>query len=183
MRPRTLGFMLLSVLGAVALPVQADDDEDFAARLKPFDEVPSVSSVASGSFRAELNRSATALTYTLTYRNLEAAVQQAHIHFGDKDVNGGISIWLCSNLASPPTPPNTQPCPTTPEATITGTVGATETVGPTAQGIDAGQFAEIVRAIRNGVAYANVHSARFPGGEIRGQIEERRRGHHGNHDD
>ncbi len=173
MRPGTLGLTLLSVLGAVALPVQADDDEDFAARLKPFDEVPSVSSAANGSFRAELNSSATALTYTLTYRNLEGAVQQAHIHFGDKDVNGGISIWLCSNLPSPPTPPNTQACPLTAEATITGTVGATQTVGPTAQGIDAGEFAEIVRAIRKGLAYANVHSARFPGGEIRGQIERR----------
>jgi hypothetical protein len=181
MRSRTLGFTLLSVLGAVALPVQADDDEDFAARLKPFEEVPSVSSVASGSFRAELNSSATALTYTLTYRNLEGAVQQAHIHFGDKDVNGGISIWLCSNLASPPTPPNTQACPMTTEATITGTVGATQTVGPVPQGIDAGQFAEIVRAIREGLAYANVHSDRFPGGEIRGQIE-RRRGNR-DHDD
>jgi hypothetical protein len=174
MRPRMLGFTLLSALGAVALPVLADDDEDFAARLKPFEEVPSVSSGASGSFRAELNSSATALTYTLSYRDLEGAVQQAHIHFGDKDVNGGISIWLCSNLASPPTPPNTQACPT-PPATITGTVGAAETVGPGAQGIDVGQFAEIVRAIRKGLAYANVHTARFPGGEIRGQIE--RRGH------
>jgi len=33
-----------------------------------------------------------------------------------------------------------------------------------------GEFAEVLAAIRNGVAYANVHSAKFAGGEIRGQL-------------
>ena len=40
-------------------------------------------------------------------------------------------------------------------------------------------FAEVVAAIRNGVAYANVHSGKFAGGEIRGQL---RRGWGGGHD-
>jgi hypothetical protein len=39
-----------------------------------------------------------------------------------------------------------------------------------AQGIAAGEFAELVKAIRARRAYANVHSLKFPGGEIRGQI-------------
>ena len=48
-------------------------------------------------------------------------------------------------------------------------------------GIAPGEFAELVRAIRGGVTYANVHSAgtgvpaKFAGGEIHGQI--------GTHDD
>src|SRR6267143_1446342 len=39
-----------------------------------------------------------------------------------------------------------------------------------AQAIAPGEFAEVVRAIRNGAVYANVHSTLRPGGEIRGQL-------------
>jgi hypothetical protein len=38
------------------------------------------------------------------------------------------------------------------------------------QGVAPGDFDELVAAIRNGLAYANVHTAQSPGGEIRGQI-------------
>jgi hypothetical protein len=47
--------------------------------------------------------------------------------------------------------------------------------GAAAQGIAAGDFDELVRALRAGVTYANVHSQARPGGEIRGQLD--RRGH------
>jgi hypothetical protein len=43
-------------------------------------------------------------------------------------------------------------------------------VGPTGQGIAAGEFAELVRAIKAGRTYVNVHTTKYPGGEIRGQI-------------
>ena len=41
---------------------------------------------------------------------------------------------------------------------------------PASQGIEPGSFAELVRAMEVGATYANVHSMRWPGGEIRGQI-------------
>jgi hypothetical protein len=44
-------------------------------------------------------------------------------------------------------------------------------IGPTGQGIAAGQFEEFVEALRAGIAYANVHTTGFPGGEIRGQLK------------
>jgi len=115
---------------------------------------------------------------------LEAAVQQSHIHFGQPGVNGGISLFLCTNLGNGPA--GTQPCPASP-GTVTGVLSAAQLVGPNGQGIapaSAGvsptEFAEIVKAIRSGVTYANVHSEKFPGGEIRGQL---RRGGHGDRDD
>ena len=95
---------------------------------------------------------------------------QSHIHFGQPSVAGGISVWLCGN--PPLTPPaGTALCPNPGDgAEVTGTLTAANVVGPVGQGIAAGEFAELIRAIRKGDAYANVHSTKFPGGEIRGQI-------------
>jgi len=43
-------------------------------------------------------------------------------------------------------------------------------IGPTDKGIAAGEFAELIRAMRNGATYANVHSELYPSGEVRGNI-------------
>src|ERR671915_582433 len=50
-----------------------------------------------------------------------------------------------------------------------GVIAPADIIGPNDQGIEPGSFAEAVRAMRVGATYANVHSERFPGGEIRGQ--------------
>ena len=42
--------------------------------------------------------------------------------------------------------------------------------GAAGQGIAAGEFAKVLRAIRVGAAYANIHTQQRPGGEVRGQI-------------
>jgi hypothetical protein len=108
-----------------------------------------------------------AFTYTLTYSGLTGAVQQAHSHFAQKGVNGGIMVFYCTNLGNGPA--GTQACPAS--GTITGRVTAADIIGGAgAQGISPGEFAEVLRAIRAGSAYTNVHSNLFPGGEIRGQI-------------
>ena len=51
------------------------------------------------------------------------------------------------------------------------TFTAADVIGPADQGISAGEFDELVKAMRNGVTYANVHSSTFPMGEIRAQLE------------
>ncbi len=164
----------------LAAVVVADGFRNLRARLKGANEVPVVSTDATGNFKARINQDETQISYELSYDGLEGNVTQAHIHVGQKDVNGGISVWLCSNLASPPTPAGTQACPA-PPATITGVLSATNVVGPAAQGIDTGEFAELISAIRSGNTYANVHSSRFPGGEVRSQISGSRG--HNDHDD
>ena len=131
-----------------------------------------VSSVARGQFEATIDDEAREIHFTLSYSGLEGDVRQAHIHFGQRSVNGGISIWLCETAANP-RPVGSPDVPDCPQSgTVEATVTANHVVGPTAQGIAQGEFEEIVAAIRAGRAYANVHSSKFPGGEVRGQIND-----------
>jgi hypothetical protein len=139
--------------------------QSFRVRLQGYEEVPAVSTGATGAFRAKVDGAA--VSWSLSYEDLEGSVTQAHIHFGQVGVLGGISVFLCTNLGNGPV--GTQLCPASP-TTISGTFLAGDVVGPGGQGIAAGQFDELLAAIRAGVAYVNVHSTLWPGGEIRGQF-------------
>ena len=48
--------------------------------------------------------------------------------------------------------------------------------GAAGQGLAAGEFNELVRAIRAGATYVNVHTTGYPGGEIRAQLEGNKHG-------
>jgi hypothetical protein len=159
----------LGVAGAVAL---AQGGRDFKERLTGYQEVPAVSTSGKGTFRASIRSGGSEIRYRLTYAGLEAKPLQAHIHLGQRAVNGGISVFLCDNTGGGPA--GTQPCPD-PPATVQGTLRPADVIGPAVQGIAPGEFGELVRAIRAGATYANVHSEKFPGGEIRAQLERRGR--------
>ena len=162
---------VLSAVGGIAAATgsAAGGVNSFRASLTGYEETPAaISTPATGSFSAR-QVSDGVFEYTLTYSELEADSTQAHIHFGQAGTTGGIAIWLCSNLASPPTPPNTPPCPAR-GGTVTGTFSATNVVGPAGQGIDPGQLDEVLAAVQAGVAYCNVHSQKYLPGEARGQI-------------
>ena len=81
------------VLGILALAMApfASAQNRISGSLVSFEEVPSVSSVATGKFDAKINAEETAIDWELSYADLEGAVQQAHIHFGQAGVNGGIT--------------------------------------------------------------------------------------------
>jgi len=138
------------------------------ARLIGFEETPAVSTTGRGTFQAFLSDDGTTFSFELTYADLEGnageggAVTGAHIHFGQRDVAGGISVHLCGTGGRPA-------CPA-PPATVTGTFTADDVVGPTPQGITTGELDELIRAARADVTYVNVHTTGFPNGEIRGQI-------------
>ncbi|HYJ88901.1 MAG TPA: CHRD domain-containing protein [Pyrinomonadaceae bacterium] len=136
--------------------------------LSGFEEVPAISTTGNGEFRARIDKAETEIAYSLSYSDLQGTVTQAHIHLGQAGVNGGISAFLCSNLGNGPA--GTQPCPS-PPATITGTITAADVIGPTGQGISAGELDELIVAIRAGKTYVNVHSSIWPNGEIRSQID------------
>ena len=104
-----------------------------------------------------------------TVYGFETAVTMAHIHIAQPGVSGGIMVWLCGS-ASNPGPTGTPACPEAPGGSISGELTPAQVVGPAGQGIAPGEFDEFARAVLNGVAYANVHSMQYGGGEIRGQL-------------
>jgi len=172
---RSIPLPTLTVASAVlalaySSSVQA---KDFAATLSGYQEVPPVSTPASGDFKLA---SDAPFDYTLKYDALSSEIRFAHIHFGQAGVNGGVIVFLCNNYAANPTPPGSPPACTGTSGVVTGTLLAADVIGPAAQGIAPGEGAEAVAAIEAGVTYVNVHSDLFPGGEIRGQIERARRG-------
>lgn len=169
MRRLVVSVAVIALVSASTV-VLAQKFKNIREFLTGYEETPAVSTVAEGEFTARISDDATQIDYELSYSDLEGSVTQAHIHFGQKGVTGGISIWLCGNPSATVIPPmGTQACPP-PPATITGTLTAANVVGPVPQGIAAGEFAEVIRAMREGKTYVNVHSTKFPGGEIRSQI-------------
>jgi len=187
-----LGTGVLAV-GAVAVANDDDGSGRNGARLNGYQEVNSVSTTGFGSFRLKINRDEQSVDYTLSYRDLEFPVTQAHIHFAQRSVNGGIAVWLCDGVPGvapdPPGPPAAVPpvCPPASGGTVEGTVTPNELQNAGGRGLGPGtgagnerEWEEFIAAIKVGHTYANVHTGSagppvvgFPGGEIRGQINDR----------
>jgi hypothetical protein len=157
---------IVAIASVVATTAIAGNGRNAKAVLDGYQELSpasSVSTLGNGEFKAKVRSEE--IQYELRYGDLEGGtVLFAHIHFGERATNGGVSAFLCGGGSKPA-------CPTQP-ATVTGTIVPSDVVGPTSQGIAPGEFDELVRAIRAGATYANVHTTQFPGGEVRGQISE-----------
>ena len=166
MRRRSLsvGLAALALFGVALFGSYAAADKGKgnvkSKNMSSYLEVPALSTSGKGSFQAKIDGST--ITYKLEYSGLSSAATQAHIHFGQRNVSGGVSAFLCGGGTKPACPPS--------GGTVTGTIVASDVIGPANQGIAAGEMAELIAAIRAGRAYANVHTTTFPGGEIRGQI-------------
>jgi len=150
-----------------------------------------ISTTGHGTFQATISLDESEITYELTFADLEGDVRQAHIHIGHPQNSGGIVLWLCQ------TPTNVSPSATTPQCTqddpsnlraghVTGTLTAADIQAQTANGIAGpAEWAEVLGLIRAGRTYANVHSVKFGGGEIRSQLDSGADDHadhdHGHH--
>lgn len=175
---------LVALIGVLAVSTVAladrgrgknDDAKNFSARLTGWEEVPAQVTTGKGSFRAWVINPEL-IGFRLRYEGLEGPTFMAHIHIASRHENGGISAWLCGS-----NPPGTDAATGTPQevtcppnnADIQGTIVAADITGPTGQGVERGNFVELLRAMRKGETYTNVHTGgtppRAPGGEIRGQ--------------
>lgn len=167
---RLAGATVASVCLAGMMVSAQGGGSRFSTTLVGDQEVAAVSTNATGSLNLVIDEDAEEITYELTYSGLQGTVAQAHIHFGQPGVNGGIVLWLCKTTQTvTPDPPV---CPQS--GTVTGTLTPASVQGTAAnvQQINAGEFDEAVAFIRKGLGYANVHTNLSPGGEIRGQIRQ-----------
>ena len=175
-----LSLTAVAIFCVLTVPARGQDGggRNLRAELSGSREVPTVSSAATGRFRARVFADGTGFEYSLDYDGLEGVVTQAHIHIAQPFASGGISVWLCkTDLVNPPptVPAFTPICgpggEDGPEAI--GVITAEHVIGPVGQAVPSMAFSELMRLIRSGNAYANVHSTSAPGGEVRGQIEVR----------
>ena len=175
-------------LGTIPAAIARADDRDkgnkFATELSGYNEVHfaagppaalrgAVSTKASGKFEAIIDKQISEIKYKLSYEGLEGEVTQGHIHFGQRHTVGGIVVWLCQTAGTPApaaVAALTPLCP--PEGKVEGTIIPEQVLAQTLQGFEAGEFEELVRAIRAETTYANVHSTLHGPGEIRGQIKK-----------
>jgi len=169
----------VAALGIAAYALAGGSGAGFnhlTATMSGYQETPAaISSTGSAQFTADVSQDGQSISWQLTYGGLEGDVTQSHIHFGQRGITGGISVFLCTNLGNGPA--GTQTCPQS--GTISGTITPADvspnipaTAGARAQGIGTGEYAELVRAIAAGKTYANLHTTIWPSGEIRAQLNE-----------
>ena len=156
----------------------SDSGGPFREFLNGFKEAPNpVATTATGTFTARISGDDPAtIEYELTFQDLEGDVRQAHIHIGHSQTAGGIVLWLCETSF------NQSPVATTPDCTVndpgdlragtvTGTLTSADMQVVANNGVAAGEWQEVLSLIRAGRTYANVHTTKFPGGEIRAQLD------------
>ena len=159
------GSLALLLVGAVVTVAPARDGngngkKHVTAKLEGFQEVPSISTKAHGQIKVKVNGSS--IKYELRYRDFDSGVLFAHIHFAQEGVNGAVAAFLCGGGGKPACPQGS--------GTVTGTITAGDVQAIAAQGLAANDIGALIRALKAGYTYANVHSQDFGTGEIRGQI-------------
>jgi hypothetical protein len=158
--------LLLAVTAMLAIPGTARPadhrpERRFRADLKGRNEVPLTLSAARGSLTLRVNDDDSSVHFVLEYSGIQTTVLFAHIHVGQPDVNGGVTVFFCGGGGRPACPQS---------GTVEGDFTAADVIGLPTQQLEANNLEKVLKAIRAGKTYANVHSMTSMGGEIRGQI-------------
>jgi hypothetical protein len=195
MKKLTLAAAAVLVCAATGYAFTDEGSRRFSEFLNGLNEAAAVvSTTGTGTFRATISKDGSEINYVLTFKELEGDVTQAHIHIGLPQNSGGIVLWLCDSETGA-----TSPVATTPlciednpldkrNGRVTGTLTAADVQNVAASGIAGptattpGEFEEVVALIKAGKTYVNVHTSKFPPGEIRSQLDNRGHDGHGGHD-
>jgi hypothetical protein len=128
------------------------------APLTGAEENPAALTGAFGNATVTIDRGAGKITYRINVYNLSAGLTASHIHVGPPTTNGPVIFNF-----------NFQPIVSiSNDFSITGELTAADLLPSAVNGINS--FEDAIFAIASGNAYANVHSTRYPGGEVRGQL-------------
>lgn len=142
-RRSILGYCIAGAGGALfALTSRARAaTTTFKADMKASSEVPANTTTGTGSATVTLDGNK--ITWNVTFSDLSGPATAAHIHGpAPAGKNAGVLVWLSTKGKSAASP-------------LTGSATLT-----------AAQASDLM----NGECYVNVHTAKNPGGEIRGQL-------------
>ena len=128
----------------------------FITNLRGSEEVPPVSTTARGNFVAVLSNDGRSIRFRLVVEDIRNAMV-AHIHLGIRGENGPVVVFLAGPLSRPVS---------VRRGVVTGTIRRNDLVGP----LQGQSLARLIREMRAGNTYVNVHTMQNPNGEIRGQI-------------
>jgi hypothetical protein len=156
MRKFFISFVLATAIACVLTTVSlagSGTTTVWTAKLTVAQEIPKQvvkDTAANGLFTGTLTGNA--LTYKLTFSKLTGAAMYAHIHIGAMGVAGNVLVALCSAATgSLGSTAAAHPC----KSPVTGTVNVT---------------AAMRKDFTKHLLYVNVHTAKNPNGEIRGQL-------------
>jgi hypothetical protein len=146
-------LVMLAALVAVSVPALAASSTKLKATLNGKSEVPKTTSKATGKATFTIASNGKSIKYTLSAKNLTGPVVASHVHFGKKGKAGPVIIPICPKACTLPK---------------SGTL--TKKNFTKAAGVSS--FAAAVKAMKAGNTYVNIHTKKFPAGEIRGQIKK-----------
>jgi hypothetical protein len=164
-RHKIIGSVLLLAISMFTTAARANTLK-FTATLTGSQEVPPTGSTATGSITVTVDTVAQLLTVNETFTGLVGGpASAAHIHCcGPAGVNEPVAVPFTGFPAAVSgTYTNTF------DLTLAATY--TTTFLTASGGTAGGAEAALIAALESGNAYANIHDATFPGGEIRGQLQ------------
>src|SRR4030066_2370708 len=148
-------FVLLFLVLLVSIGIAAGE-RSFKAKLSGGKVVPPVKTTAKGEAIFQLSKEGNELTYKLTVSDIDN-VTVAHIHDGKYGKNGPPIVSLYTGPKK--------------EGKFSGTLSEGKITARDLMGQLKGKlFSHFIQMIEDGHAYVNVHTDKYPGGEIRGQI-------------
>lgn len=161
--------VILGTFAVIAAGSAALGQEVAVAAADGSQQVPAIISAGAGVLVASISEDMTRIAYQVEYRNTQGSVLQSHLHIGQPGINGGIMLFVCTNLGNGPDDP--PPCPGD-GGTVNGVWTIDDVVAVPNQGLGGGPFSlrRAIKAMRSGIAYLNIHTDQYPGGEIRGEV-------------